>query len=284
MSDPKFDIVADGFSFLECPRWHGDRLWMSDMVGGAIYTMTAAGTVEKVIDFPSRPAGLTFLSDDTLVMASMKERALYRLDQTRQLKPYADLSTLATGPLNDSVIDRHGNIFVGHFGFDMEGGEAPKPASVIKVDAKGEAFVAADEMMFPNGSVITPDGKTLICAETFANRLTAFDLAADGTLSGRRVWADLGEEMPDGICLDASGAIWVSSIGPGVFLRVAEGGEILQRIRPNAKRAVACCLGGKNGQTLFAMTFEGELEDIWSGIRAAQIETIRVDVPGAQFN
>ncbi|MEM6626422.1 MAG: SMP-30/gluconolactonase/LRE family protein, partial [Pseudomonadota bacterium] len=138
----------------------------------------------------------------------------------------------------------------------------------------------AEDMLFPNGTVITPDGGTLICAESEGCRLTAFKRAEDGTLSDRRVWADLGEYGPDGICLDASGAVWASIIADGVFLRVAEGGEILQTLKPNSKRAVACNLGGADGKTLFAMTFDGELEEIWTGVKKARVEVCRVDTPG----
>lgn len=278
MTSSQSRILADGFTFLDCPRWKDGKLWMSDMVGEAVYTLAEDGQRHLLKELPSRPAGLSFLSDGRLVIASMRDRRLYALNKSGELDLYADLSSAASGDLNDTVIDSAGNIFVGNFGFDLAGGEDPKPTELHKVAPDGQISVAADSMVFPNGAVLTPDGRTLIVAETFANRLTAFTRSSDGELSERRVWAELPDHLPDGICLDSSGAIWVSSIGPGVFLRVAKGGEVLETLKPQAARAVACCLGGADGKTLFALTFDGSLEEIWTGVKKAQVETFRVSV------
>jgi sugar lactone lactonase YvrE len=281
MSQQKSKILAEGFAFLECPRWRDGKLWMSDMVGECIFTLSENGQVTKVAHLAERPSGLSFLPDGRFIAASMRDRKLYAITSDGKLSLYADLSDVAAGDLNDSVVDAAGNIYLGNFGFDLASGEEPKPTQLHIVTPDGRVSVAAENMMFPNGAVITPDRKTLIIAETFAGQLTAFTRSSDGTLSDRRVWAELPDHMPDGICLDASGAVWVSSIGPGVFLRVAEGGEIQEELTPQGARAVACCLGGSDGKTLFALTFDGTLEEIWTGIKKARVETFKVDIGAA---
>jgi sugar lactone lactonase YvrE len=276
-----FEVLADGFVFLEGPRWRNDRLWFSDMWGYCVYSMTEAGDYEKLVDVPGRPSGLCFLPSNDLVVASMTDRKLLRLDGDNRLEQYADLSLLASADVNDMVIDSDGGIYVGNFGYDLFGGAEPAMANLLRVAPDSSVTVVASDMSFPNGTVISEDGQTLICAETFANCLTAFTRHSDGTLSNRRVWADLGERTPDGICLDAEGAVWVSSFGSGEFLRVFEGGRISEIYTVEGKRAVACSLGGKDGRTLFALTFEGEIEDIAKGAKNARVEVRRVSVPGA---
>lgn len=281
MAGNTFEIMAEGFCFLESPRWRDGHLWMSDMVEGSVYKMTETGDVTKVAHLPGKPSGLNFLPDGRLVAVSMNDRTLQTISSDGTLEEFADLSAYVTGAPNDSVVDQAGNIYVGNFGFDLAAGETPKPANVLKVSPDGLVSVAAEGMMFPNGTVITQDQKTLICAETFASRMTAFTLTGDGALVDRRVWADLGSDTPDGICLDQSGAIWVSSVEPGIYLRVAEGGAVLESHRPNGARAVACALGGPDGRTLFALTYDGDMSEIWSGQAKARVETLRVEVPGA---
>jgi len=281
MSKLNLEVLAEGFVFLEGPRWRGGRLWLSDMWGHAIHTVSEAGQVETVAQVPNRPSGLAFLPDGSLVTVSMADRRLYRVGQDGSLALYADLSAHAAADINDCVVDSLGNIYVGNFGFDIFNHAEPRPADMVMVAPGGQVSVAASGLNFPNGTVITPDGRTLVCAETFGNVLTAFDRAADGRLSNRRTWAALGERTPDGICLDAEGAIWVSSFGSGEFLRVHEGGRISATIAVAGKRAVACNLGGADGRTLFALTYAGEIEDIASGARNARVEVCRVEVPAA---
>ncbi|MEO0467593.1 MAG: SMP-30/gluconolactonase/LRE family protein [Pseudomonadota bacterium] len=284
MSQSPFEVLAEGFFFLEGPRWHEGRLWMSDMLEGSVYAMTEQGEITKISHVPGKPSGLNFLPDGRLVVVSMNDRCLMQVGEAGALSTYCRLGDLVTGAPNDSVVDHAGNIFVGNFGFDLAAGEAPKPANLVRVAPDGSAVVAADDMMFPNGTVITPDGATLICAETFASRLTAFTREEDGRLTERRVWADLGTHNPDGICLDADGAVWVSSVEAGLYLRVAEGGEILQELKPNGARAVACALGGADGRTLFALTFDAAMSEMWHGVPKARVEVCRVDIPGAGFS
>ena len=275
------ETLAEGFMFLEGPRWRDDRLWMSDMWGHTIYTVTEAGDCAAVAELPNRPSGLNFLADGTLVAVSMADRKLMEVGDGGTLSEYADLSALAEADINDSVVDSDGNIYVGNFGYDLMAGAEPAMANLILVTPDRKQRVVADDMNFPNGTVITADGATLICAETFAHTLTAFDRGADGSLSNRRVWADLGERTPDGICLDQAGAIWVSCFMSSEFVRVTEGGEVSECIEVPGKRAVACNLGGANGRTLFALTFEGEMEDIGSAAKKARVEICEVEVAGA---
>ena len=281
MSKKSLSVLAEGFVFLEGPRWHNNKLYFSDMWGHAIHAISSSGEVEKIAEVPNRPSGLNFLADGRLIAVSMADRKLLEVKQDGSLNEYADIAHLVGGDINDSVVDSNGNIFVGNFGYDLFTGEDPKNANLVRVAPDGSASVAADDLSFPNGTVIT-DAGTMICAETFGNCLTAFDVGNDGSLHNRRVWAALGEHTPDGICLDSEGAVWVSSFEPGQFLRVREGGEIIDSIDAGAgKRAVACNLGGADGRTLFALTFEGEIEDISAGGKNARIETCQVEIPGA---
>lgn len=280
MTQHELTVLAEDFVFLEGPRWRDGCLWFSDMWNHTIHTITEDGKLDSVASVPNRPSGLNFLPDGRLVTVSMADRCLYVVTDGG-LELYADLSQLAKGDINDSVVDSNGNIYVGNFGYDLFNGAEAKLANLVCVDTAGNSRVVAEDMNFPNGSVITDGGKTLVCAETFANRLTAFTLGADGSLTNRRVWAEMGEHTPDGICLDAEGAIWVSSFGAGEFLRVQEGGDIVDSIKVENKRAVACNLGGADGRTFFALTYEGEIEDIASGARKARIETCRLEVGAA---
>ena len=179
------DVLVDGLTFPEGPRWHGGRLWFSDFYSHRVLAADRTGRLETIVEVPQRPSGLGWTRDGKLLVVSMLDRRLLRLDGGR-LAVVADLSALATGPCNDMVVDGHGRAWVGNFGFDRHRGEAQRTTCIVRVDPDGKATKAADDLLFPNGTVITPDGKTLIVGETFAHRLTAFDVAADGTLSKRR--------------------------------------------------------------------------------------------------
>ena len=281
MSALKLETLADDFVFLEGPRWRDGRLWLSDMWGHAVYTLSETGRRTLIANVPNRPSGLNFLPDGRLIVVSMADRKLMQIDAGGALSEYANLSGLVAADINDSVVDDKGNIYVGHFGYDIFSHANPAPADLILVTPDRKCRIVASDMNFPNGTVITPDGRTLVCAESFGNVLTAFDRAADGSLSNRRVWAHLGERTPDGICLDQAGAIWVSSFSSGEFIRVLPDGSISDRIEVPGKRAVACVLGGFDGCTLFALTYEGEIADIASGAHKARVEVCRVEVPSA---
>jgi sugar lactone lactonase YvrE len=273
-------LLADGFVFLEGPRWHQNRLWISDMWGFKAYAISMDGTREALFELPERPSGMGFLPDGTPLVVSMANRKLMKL-VGGQLVQHADLSAFATGDCNDMVVDAQGRAYVGNFGYDLFSGEPAKLADLVRVDADGSARVVAQGLNFPNGAVITDGGNTLVVAETFGNLLTAFDLAADGTLSNRRVWAAMGERTPDGICLDQAGGIWVASFMTSEFVRVIEGGTVTDLINVPGKAAVACQLGGPDGRTLFLSTYAGTIEDLHQQKVAGAIETVYVDSPAA---
>ena len=280
MTDYPTELLIDGFRFLEGPRWHDGRLWMSDMGGGKVYTLSEAGDLEVVVDVPNDPSGLGFLPDGTPLIISMRDRRLLRLENGA-LVCHADLASLIGEKPNDMVVDRQGRAYVGNFGYDIEAEAAFQPANLVLVEPNGAARVVAEDLAFPNGTVILDGGETLVVAESDGARLTAFDIAAGGSLLNRRVYADLGDHVPDGICLDVKGGIWVSSFDDDVFLRVLEGGEITDRVPVSGRRAVACQLGGADQRTLFCLTSEASLTDVRKGHGGARVETARVAVPGA---
>lgn len=280
MAEYRTALLRDGFRYLEGPRWRAGRLWMSDMWDGKVYALDPAGAAEVVAEVPNGPSGLGFLPDGTLLVVSMGDRRVLRLDDGR-LACHADLSALSRERPNDMVVDRRGRAYVGDFGYDICAGAAMAPANLVLVLPSGEARVAAEDLAFPNGAVILDGGDTLVVAESLAGRLTAFEIAADGSLANRRLYADLGDQMPDGLCLDREGAIWVSSFEHDVFLRVRAGGEAVDRVPVPGRRAVACQLGGNDGRTLFCLTCETTWEEVCAGRGRARVETARVAVPGA---
>jgi len=274
------EVLLDGLMFPEGPRWHEEKLWFSDMHAGQVLTVDMNGKAEVIVTVPQSPSGLGWLPDSRLLVVSMVDRRLLRLD-TEGLVEVADLSQLASFHCNDMVVDLHGRAYIGNFGFDLNAQQPFSPAEVVLVTPDGQAKVVAEDMAFPNGSVITPEGNTLIVAETFGSRLTAFDIGADGSLSNRRIWAKLDGAFPDGICLDAEGAIWVASpAGEAGVLRVREGGEITHRINI-ATQAYACMLGGPQRNTLFMLTAETTNPEGARAKSSGRIETIPVEVPGA---
>jgi sugar lactone lactonase YvrE len=209
----------------------------------------------------------------------MTDRRLMRFAGGK-LTVEAELGGIATGLCNDMIVDAKGRAYVGNFGFDRHAGEKPRPAVLARVDPDGSVHAAADELMFPNGTVITPDGRTMIIGETFAKRLTAFDIADDGTLSNRRIWAETPTCNPDGICLDAEGGIWVTGAFTHHMVRVLEGGKVTHDLDLGERAAYACMLGGRDHRTLFVVTNSGSGPAI-ADKKDGRIETMRVDVPGA---
>lgn len=273
------DLIVDGLTFPEAPRWHDGRLWFSDFYSHRVLAVDVSGYMDVIAEVPERPSGLGWTPDGTLLIVSMLDRRLLRLDGGK-LVPVADLSALATGPCNDMVVDARGRAYVGNFGFDRHRGEPPRTACIARVDADGRVTRAADELSFPNGTVITPDGRTLIVAETLEHRLTAFDVTADGALSKRRVFAQLDGCFPDGICLDAEGAVWVADARTPRVIRVLDGGRIERTIATGDRFAFACMLGGADRCTLYICTNTGS-GPAMADKRDGRIEAVRVDVPGA---
>jgi sugar lactone lactonase YvrE len=270
-------VVLEGLFFPEGPRWHDGRLWFSDFYAHEVVAVDLDGQRETVVEVPNQPSGLGWDPEGRLLVVSMLDRRLLRFDGSR-LEEVADLSPVATWHCNDMVVDDQGRAYVGNFGSDRAEGRPPDPATLALIQPDGTVAAAAD-LVFPNGMVITADD-TLVVAETFGGRLTAFDRAPDGTLANRRVWADLGSTIPDGICLDAEGAIWVAEPRGREVVRVAEGGDVLGRISTGDRGAFACMLGGDDRRTLLVCTARrsgaGAVDD-----RAGRIEAYPVDVPGA---
>ncbi len=273
------EVILEDLAFPEGPRWRDGKLWFSDMHSQRVMTVDPTGNSEVVVEVANDPSGLGWLPDGRLLVVSMRDRKLLRLDG-EGLSEVADLSAVATYHCNDMVVDSVGRAYVGNFGADFQGGAEMVPAKLALVDPDGTVRVAAEDLMFPNGSVITPDGKTLIVGESFAARLTAFDIAADGSLSNRRVWAEIPGALPDGCCLDAEGAIWIASPISSEVVRVCEGGKVTDRIKVDTQ-AIACMLGGADRKTLFILT-AGTLDpEEAKQRRDGRIETIGVEVPGA---
>lgn len=251
------DTVITGLGLLESPRWHDGRLWVADWTAGLIRAIRPAGSVQVVLEHRSLPMCFDFLphlpANESLVLTSSSQRALLRLSEHGTLTRYADLSALSPYGCNDIVIDGRGNTYVNNVNFDFAAGPpagAHAPGFVALVTRDRRAQLVADDLAFPNGMAVTADNATLIVAESYRHRLTAFDIGADGSLSNRRVWAEVGGHSPDGICLDRDGAAWYADVGDRCCVRVAQGGEVLQRVQLD-RGAFACMLGGTDGSTLF---------------------------------
>jgi len=272
-------ILLEGLQFPEGPRWHEDKLWFSDMRECHVMTVDLDGNSEKIVKVKNSPSGLGWLPDGRLLVVSMVDRRLLRLDPIG-LVEVADLRKFAAFHCNDMVVDKQGRAYIGNFGFDLTAGAPIKPAQMVLVTAAGDMRVVAEDLLFPNGTVITPDERTLIVAETWGNCLTAFDIEADGSLKNRRTWAKLKDIYPDGICLDAEGAVWVAAPYPGEVMRVREGGSITHNLSVSTK-PYACMLGGPDRRTLFVCTAESSNPDEVRLKTGGKIETVAVEVPGA---
>jgi len=252
-------VLLSGLGFAEGPRWRPaeDRLFFSDMGTKQVMRLGLDGTVEEVCVVENRPSGIGWLPDGRMLVVSQNDRRVLRLEGD-DLVTHADLSGLASGACNDMVVDGRGNAYVGNPGYDMRNPPSPlPPAEVVLVRADGRAEVVDREVMFPNGSVVTPDNQTLVVGETMGQRLTAFDIADDGTLSNRRTFADMAGRAPDGIALDAEGAVWVADANGHACVRVREGGEITDVVDLGDRHCFACALGGPDRRTLFVLTGAG---------------------------
>ncbi len=238
-------LFAKGLCFGEGPRWYDGNLWISDMHAHQVLRFDSSGNATSILEVPGCPSGLGWMPDGSLLVVSMEDRKLLRL-RDGSVSTHADLSSLAKGRCNDMVVDAEGRAYVGNFGFDLHGGEKSRPTDLICVDPDGSSRIVASDLVFPNGTVITPDGKTLVVGESFTGRLTAFDVGPNGDLSNRRVWADLPNgAVPDGICLDVAGGIWVASPTTNECIRVEAGGKVTHRVAFD-RGAYACMLGGSD--------------------------------------
>jgi len=247
---PEVHTLLTGLAFGESPRWHDGRLWFSNWVAQEIVAVDLEGKSEVIarVPFPSFPFSIDWLPDGRLLLVSASDRPLLRREPDGELVTHAILSR----GWNEIVVDGRGNAYINGVGFDLLAGEAFAPGIIVLVTPDGSARRVADGIAFPNGMAVTPDNQTLIVAESYARRLTAFDIEEDGSLSNRRVWADLGDGVPDGICLDAEGAVWYGDVPNKRCVRVREGGEVLQTIDLD-RGCFACMLGGVDNRTLFMM-------------------------------
>ncbi len=278
---------VSGLFFGECPRWHDGRLWYSDFFDKAILSVSPEGERRVELDFDGEPAGLGWLPDGRLLFNSRLDRVIFRREADGTVVEHGDLRPWATWHANDMVVASNGQAYSGNFGFDLDGlydgtvdASAIAPASLIRVDPDGTSHEAADALRFPNGAVITDDGGTLIIAESFGGQLSAFDRGTDGALSNRRVWATLEGIAPDGICLCADGSVWVANALAAECVRVAEGGEVLERVT-TSRNCYACMLGDDDRRTLYMVTAVDSNAAVARAARDGAIEKVRTTVPGA---
>jgi len=283
-------VLCDGLYFGEGPRWRDGRLWFSDFFARAVKSVSPKGDVRVEFEIDDAPSGLGWAPDGSMLIVAMSSRRVLKRSPAGDMSVHADLSSVAGFYCNDMVVDSTGRAYVGNFGFDLHReletrGEADvvanhPTAKLARISPEGVIDVAVLDLHFPNGTVITPDGKTLIVAESLAAALTAFDVGPDGALSGRRLWAPLGSRVPDGIALDSAGAIWVANAFAPECARIAPGGEVLETIA-TSQNCFACMLGGDDGKTLFMMTAPTSLPEIAAAAPNGRVEIATVEAPHA---
>jgi sugar lactone lactonase YvrE len=259
-----WELVIDGIDFGEAPRWHLGRLWFSDFHQGTISSVGHDRKRRVEVEWDGRPSGLGWLPDGRLLFVSMLDRRVMRRELDGTIVEHGNLEGIATGHCNDMVVGPLGNAYVGNFGFDFEARAELAPATLAIVWADGTVTAAADDLLFPNGSVITDDASTLIVGETFGTRFTAFTITHDRGLTDRRVWAEVPGMAPDGCTIDGDGGIWFADALTPQVVRVLEGGEITDRV-PTPEHVFACMLGGADGRTLFALTAPSSSPEIVAG-------------------
>jgi sugar lactone lactonase YvrE len=288
-SVPELQTLMTGLVFVESPRWHEDRLWFSDWGTQEVIAVDLEGKSEVIVRVPTvderdgpvarGPFCIDWLPDGRLLIVSGRDRLLLRREPDGSLVTHANLTGLSDHPWNDIVVDGRGNAYIGNTGFDFPGGEFATGILAV-VDPHGSARQVADGLSFANGMAVTPDNSTLIVAESYGKRLTAFEIAPDGSLSNRRVWADLDGGFPDGICLDADNAVWYGDVPNKRCVRVREGGEVLQTINLD-RGCFACTLGGVDKRTLFLMAAEWRgPTNMAEGVRTGQVLTVDAPAPG----
>lgn len=266
MSEYKLDVVVDGFHYLEGPRWYNDALWFVDFYTQGIYRVNDEGVAEEIANVEQQPSGLGWLPDGRMLVVSMKDRKVLRLESDGKLVVHADIWEHCGGHANDMVVSDNGNAYVGNFGFDLMGGADHENTGLVLVKPDGSSQIVAEGLAFPNGMVISADQKTLIVNELFGNKITQFDIKEDGSLGENRDFANFGELgdepnlglrienasiLPDGLALDAEGAVWIADTLNQRAVRIAEGGEILETIDTAPDGIFAVALGGQDGKTLF---------------------------------
>ena len=285
--------VIDGLSFTECPRWHDGRLWFVDFYTHRVLSVTEAGGEPRTeAEVPQQPSGLGWLPDGRLLVVSQRDQRILRRETDGTLETHADLSDVVSSQLNDMIVDATGRAWVGNFGFDLMGGDPLTTTAIHRVDPDGSVHLAASDLWFPNGSVVTGGGKTLLVDETLGNRVSAFDIADDGGLGRRRTWASFGpvptetaqdkalaelSVAPDGCAIDSEGCLWIADALGGRALLVREGGEIVDEVSPGTG-VFACGLGGADGRTLFLCAAPDFLEHNRRVAREGTVLATTVDV------
>jgi sugar lactone lactonase YvrE len=274
-------MLMDGLSFGESPRWHDGRLWVCDWGAERLMAVDLRGSSEVICRVRSFPFCIDWLPDSRLLIVSARERALLTMLPDRSLAVHADLSGVSDHPPgNEIVVDHRGNAYVNGPGFDMMAGAPFAPGTIAVVTADGSVREVAGGIAFPNGMAITPENRTLIVADSYGKELIAFDIEADGSLSDRRPWAELGDGVPDGICLDAEGAVWYADVPNRRCVRVREGGDVLQTVELD-RGCFACMLGGEDGRTLFLIAREWHGPDVTKGAGTGQVLATRAPAPHA---
>jgi len=283
-------VLAEGIYFGEGPRWHEGRLWFSDVHANTVKSVSLAGDLRTEFELDDRPSGLGWMPDDSMLVVSMTKRQVLRRSMDGRIGVHADLHAIAAFDCNDMVVDAAGRAFVGNFGFDLEAEVTARgiesvltdhpTAKLACISPDGTARVAATDMHFPNGSVITPDGKTLIVGESLGGTLSAFDINGGESLANRRVWATTWPRIPDGITLDANGHIWIANPIASECALIAEGGRVLEVI-DTGQQCFACMLGGDDGRTLFMLTARTAIAHEAAATPTGKLLIARVDVPHA---
>jgi sugar lactone lactonase YvrE len=272
------EVLHEGLDFGEGPRWHDGRLWLSDFYRHHVLSLGPSGDARVEVELDDQPSGLGWLPSGELLVVAMRSRQVRRVAADGAVQVHADLSPIAPGLCNDMVVDGRGNAYVGNFGFDFEAGESPRATALALVRPDGSNEVAAEDLQFPNGTVVTPDGGTLIIGESMGARYSAFTIREDGSLTDRRVWAEVPGRGPDGCALDADGAIWMADAFGAGCVRIAEGGEVLDQIAAS-QPVFACALGGPDRRTLHLVTAP-DFGAAREGSAEGRIEVVDVDVPG----
>jgi len=279
---PELRVVMTGLTFGEQPRWHEDRLWFSDWGTQEVIAVDLNGTSEVILRAPAFPCCVDWLPDGRLLVVSARDGLLLRRETDGALVTHGDVSGLSDPPAgNELVVDGRGNAYLNGGGFNLMAGGKFAPGIVAMISPDGSARQVAEGLSFPNGMLVMPDAQTLIVAESYANRLTAFEIAADGGLSNRRVWAELGDGVPDSICADTENAVWYADVPNKRCVRVGEGGEVLDTVQLD-RGCFACALGGPDRRTLFMIATEWNgPANMFQGPRTGQVLATRAPAPGA---
>jgi sugar lactone lactonase YvrE len=280
MAEPQ--VLMEGLIFGEQPRWHAGRLWFSDWGAREVVALGLDGNHQVVLQAPAFPCCVDWLPDGRLLVVSAREGRLLRQEPDGGLVTHGDLRSVSSPPAgNELVVDGRGNAYVNGGGFDLMAGESFAPGIIVLVTPDGSARRVADGIAFPNGMLVTADNRTLIVAESYGKKLTAFEIEEDGNLSNRRVWAELGDGVPDGICLDAENAVWYGDVPNMRCVRVREGGEVLQTIELD-RGCFACALGGQERRTLFMIATEWKgPERMFAEPRTGRVLTTDAPAPAA---